>query len=143
MTSILIVMAMQYLNVPYKWGGQDYLGLDCSGLVLKSLGDAGFHLPDMTANDLYSYCLKNGRESSGVCDSLLFFGDTENIKHTAISLGIVDGSWLMIEAAGAGENSLTMSAKELAKRDARVRIKPVNSRSDFVASISLPYKRSM
>jgi hypothetical protein len=46
----------------------------------------------------------------------------------------------MIEAGGAGRNSLTMSREELAKRDARVRIKPVNNRSDLVAEYQLPYK---
>lgn len=141
MKSLMILMAMQYLNVPYRWGGQNYLGLDCSGLVLKVLHDCGLTLPDMTANDLYKYCLKKGTQSSEACDSILFFGSKNKVTHTAISLGVIDGEWLMIEAGGAGRESENMSLKELAKKDARVRIKPVSNRSDLVASIHLPYKR--
>ena len=141
-STLLMVMAMQYLNIPYKWGGNNYLGLDCSGLVLKVLHDVGVTLPDMTAHGLYEYCVEKGTGSSqGECDSLLFFGSESRIKHIAISLGEVDGEWLMIEAGGAGRNSLTLSPEELARKDARVRIKPVNNRSDLVASIKLPYRK--
>lgn len=138
----MALMAMQYLNVPYKWGGQNYLGFDCSGLVLTVLHDVGITLPDMTAHGLYNYCLENGTSSSeGVCDSLIFFGSHTKITHVGISLGIIDGEWIMIEAGGAGSNSLSMKPEELAKRDARVRIKPVSNRSDLVASVYLPYKK--
>jgi cell wall-associated NlpC family hydrolase len=141
MTTLLTLMAMQYLNVPYKWGGQSYDGLDCSGFVLKTLHDVGITLPDMTAHGLFDYCESKGHMSAyQLCDSLLFFGKPNKITHVAISLGKVDGQWLMIEAGGAGRNSLTMSQEELAKKDARVRIKPVNNRSDLVAEYQLPYK---
>ena len=133
------MMAMQYLNTPYKWGGNNYNGLDCSGLVLKSLHDVGVTLPDMTANGLYKYCLDKGEGSSEACDSLLFFGDRSKVTHVAISMGKIDGTWFMIEAGGAGSNSLKMSKEELAERDARVRIKKVDTRKDLVASIYLPY----
>jgi cell wall-associated NlpC family hydrolase len=140
-TTILILAAMQYLNTPYKWGGQNYLGLDCSGFVLKVLSDVGYFLTDRTAQGLYDHCLKVGTSSEeGLCDSLLFFGKPDKITHVAISLGVVDDSWWMIEAGGAGRNSLTLSPEELAQRDARVRLKPVASRRDLVASISIPYK---
>jgi cell wall-associated NlpC family hydrolase len=132
-------MSFQYLNVPYMWGGQNYLGMDCSGFVLKTLHDSGLTLPDMTANGLYKYCLRNGKKSSSEREAILFFGTIDKIVHTAISLGIIDGQWLMIEAGGAGSNSLTLSREELAQRDARVRIKPVSSRKDLIASIKIPY----
>lgn len=141
-TTLLLLMAFQYLNVPYKWAGQNYLGMDCSGFVLTVLHDVGVTLPDMTAHGLYEYCLDHGSHSvQGVCDSLLFFGSQTKISHVAISLGEVDGQWLMIEAGGAGKNSLKMTPEELANRDARVRIKPVSNRSDLVASVYLPYKK--
>ncbi|MBD3778826.1 MAG: C40 family peptidase [Micrococcales bacterium] len=39
----LVAAARQYLGVPYVWGGEslDEGGLDCSGLVLRSLADLG------------------------------------------------------------------------------------------------------
>ena len=134
------LMAIQYLNVPYKWGANGPFYFDCSGLALKVLHDVGITLPDMTANDLYEYCLENGSESSMACDSLLFFGDNDKITHVGISLGEINGQHYMINAAGAGSDSLNMNLDELAVRDARVRIEKVNRRRDLIASIYLPYK---
>lgn len=139
--TLMGLMAMQYLNAPYRWAGNGPFEFDCSGLVLKVLHDVGVTLPDMTAHQLYEYCQKNGNSSTKECDALLFFGKYDKISHVAISLGEYDGSWLMLEAGGAGQSSSEMTIEELAKRDARVRIKPVNSRRDLVASIFLPYKK--
>lgn len=142
MKSLMAIMAMQYLNVPYKWGGNNTLGFDCSGLVLKVLNDVEITLPDMTSQQLYNWCIRKskGQSSDFTCDSLLFFGDNVNaVSHVAISLGAINGKVYMIEAGGAGENSLSMSREELAQRDARVRIRPLSSRRDLVASIYLPH----
>ena len=35
--TVLAIMAAQFLNTPYKWGGNNYDGMDCSGFILKSL----------------------------------------------------------------------------------------------------------
>lgn len=143
MTTLMTIMALQYLNVPYRWAGSNYKGLDCSGLVMKVLHDVGVTLPDMTAQNLYDYCTKKGYMSNEkACDSLVFFGKNEkSITHVGISIGEIENKWLMIEAGGAGRNSLEMTSEELAQRDARVRIKEVDSRSDLIASIKFPYKR--
>lgn len=143
MKTLMAIMAFQYLSIPYKWGGNNADGLDCSGLVLKVLHDVGITLPDTTAHGIYEYCLDKGIGSSKECDSLIFFGAPEKITHVAISLGEIDGEWIMIEAGGAGSNSLKMTKEELAQKDARVRIKPVSNRSDLVASIYLPYKEKL
>ena len=142
MKTLMALMAMQYLNVPYKWGGNNTLGFDCSGLVLKVLDDVGITLPDMTSQQIYNWCVhkSKGRSSNRECDSLLFFGDNVNaITHVAISLGRINDVFCMIEAGGAGKNSLQMSAEELAQRDARVRLRCQSTRRDLVASIYLPY----
>lgn len=140
----MMAMAFQYLNVPYQWGGNNYDGMDCSGFVLKVLHDSGYTLPDMTAQSLYEHCLKNGNESSTECDALLFFGASEKeITHVSISIGEIDGIPLMIEAGGAGSNSLKMSKKELAVIDARVRIKPIDNRRDLIAGLKIPYKKGV
>ena len=137
--TLITIMAFQYLGTIYKWGGNDTRGMDCSGFVLKVLSDVGYDLPDMTANALYNYCINKNGQSSKECDSLIFFGRTNKITHVAISLGKVNGKWLMVEAAGAGRESLNMSKDDLLRIDARVRIKPVDHRSDLVASLLIDY----
>jgi len=144
MKSLMMLMAFQYLNVPYKWAGNNRNGLDCSGFVLKVLHDVGYTLPDMTAQGIYNHCLKLDGESSLDCDSLLFFGkNTNNITHVAISLGEVDNTPMMIEAGGSGRDSLKMSKDELLEIDATVRIKPISNRSDLVAGFKIPYKERL
>lgn len=142
--SLLTIMALQYLGVEYRWGGNNRDGLDCSGFVLKVLHDVGYTLPDMTAQGLYNHCLKRDGISSKECDALLFFGrNTQNISHVAISLGEIDGVPLMIEAGGAGQESKTMSREDLLRIDAAVRIKPISNRSDLVAGFKIPLKERL
>jgi len=135
--TLLSLMAFQYIGTPYIWAGNNYDGLDCSGLVLKSLHDVGVTLPDMTAQTIYNWALSKKFEScEPSADCLLFFGGSDkHLTHVAIAL---DEKY-MIEAAGAGRNSLTMSKKDLARIDARVRIKPITNRGDLIASIKIKY----
>ena len=137
LTTALAVMAFQYIGTPYGWGGNDYNRLDCSGLVLKSLHDVGITLPDMTGQSIYNWQIKKGFKSCEPSeDCLLYFGSSvEKITHITIALN----EKYMIEAGGAGKNSLTMSDEDLARIDARVRIKPISNRKDLVASIRLIY----
>ncbi|MFD1379014.1 C40 family peptidase [Fodinicurvata halophila] len=37
--------ALDFLGVPYLWGGRSSLGLDCSALIQLSLAAAGLHVP--------------------------------------------------------------------------------------------------
>src|SRR5690606_19575683 len=132
----LFVLAMQYANAPYKWGGNGPFAFDCSGLVLKVLNDAGILLSDMTAQEIYEWAIREGMESCEPGENcILFFGESLNkITHTAISAS--DGVF-MIEAGGAGRESETMSLDALAQKDARVRIKKINRRKDFLAAIKV------
>ena len=139
--TLLALMAIQYLNVPYKWSGQNILGMDCSGFVLKTLHDVGMTLPDMTSQGIYNWASK--KKNFYMCepeeDCLLFFGEsTQHIKHVSLALS----DTMMIEAGGSGKESLTMSKEDLARIDARVRVKPISNRGDLVASIKIKYGES-
>ena len=149
--SLLVMMAFQFINMPYRWGGNGvpnaygYIGYDCSGLVIKVLEDlkvipVGY---DMSAQGIYNWCNKQQAVTSEMsCDSLLFFGPSiSRISHVAISLGQIDGVYMMIEAGGAGRGSDSMSEKDLLKKNARVRIMPVSNRQDLVSGIKLPWNR--
>lgn len=135
--TLLTLMCFQYLNTPYRWGSNGPNSFDCSGLVLKVLADVGIFLPDMTAQNLYDYLIKNSHQMSQPShDVILFFGkDTQHISHVAIAIN----DEYMIEAGGAGRDSVKLSIEELAKKDARVRIKPIQLRKDLAAAIKIKY----
>ena len=131
--SKLSLMAMQYLGVPYVWGGDNpKTGFDCSGFVQRALADCNMYAfdRDRTSQTLYHYFKSRGLRSGIETDSVLFFGkDVDHITHIAIALN----DELMIEAGG-GDSSTTQNNTHL-RSDARVRIKPINLRSDLVASL--------
>ena len=136
--TLLALMAIQYLNIPYVWGGNNTLGLDCSGFILKVLHDVNITLPDMTSQGIYNWASE--KKNFYMCepeeDCLLFFGEsTQHIKHVSLALS----DTMMIEAGGSGRESLRMSKEDLARIDARVRIKPITNRGDLVASIKIKY----
>jgi cell wall-associated NlpC family hydrolase len=136
--TLLALMAIQYTNSIYRWGMNGPYEFDCSGFVLKALHDVGVTLPDMTSQNIYRWATekKDFYSCEPEADCLLFFGDSENhIKHVAIAINETH----MIEAGGAGKESLTMSKEDLARIDARVRIKPISNRGDLVASIKIKY----
>ena len=135
--TILTLMTMQYINVPYKWAGNGPYDFDCSGLVIKVLHDIGYTLPDMKAQDIYKWAIKKEFYSCNPEeDCLLFFGKSEEkITH----IGIAIDQHYMIEAGGSGRESLKMTKEQLALKDARVRIKKITNRRDLVSSIKISY----
>jgi cell wall-associated NlpC family hydrolase len=127
---------MQYFGVEYRWSGNDYNGIDCSGFCLKVLSDVGIILPDMTADDIYKWAYYTfDQECEPGPDTLLFFGKPDKITHVAIGISETH----MVEAAGSGRESMNMSREQLLKIDARVRIKSIKHRRDLVACVPIHY----
>ena len=86
--SRLISAAEKYEHTPYRYGGADKNGLDCSGLVYVSFRDGlGISVP-RTAGTLYSWAEKILLEEAEPGD-LLFFKTTGNgtVSHVGIYLG--------------------------------------------------------
>ena len=89
-------IAMQYLGVPYVWGGASPSGMDCSGLVVVVYGQLGISVP-RTAAAQYSAGtpISYGELAPG---DLVFFG-YGGISH----VGIYIGGGSMIHAPFEGE----------------------------------------
>jgi cell wall-associated NlpC family hydrolase len=125
---------IRYLNVPYRWGGDDPLeGFDCSGLVQELLAILGIDPKgDQSANDLFIYFLKNGVKTDFLnldTGFLLFYGADSRISHVALCYD----SETIIEAGGGDQQ--TLSFLQAAKQNAYVRLRPVFHRKDLIQAI--------
>jgi len=132
-TSIMVDYACEHLKIPYKWGGDDPTGFDCSGFIQEVLAAVGYDPKgDQTAHTLYQELLKQGWEECSPEDliregSILFFGSKELITHVSISYD----AYHMIEAGGG--NSKTKTLQDAINQNAFIRIRPISNRKDLVA----------
>lgn len=133
---ILLSYAMRFVGVPYKWGGDDPLqGVDCSGLVIELLQSQGLLSKafDTTSQGLYQHfsVCKTDTPSFG---ALLFFGKgIGKISHVGFALD----HKLMLEAGGGDSTTTTIGIA--AAKNAFVKIRPILSRHDHVATVKPKY----
>ncbi len=116
-----IFTAMSYINTPYRYGGDDFSSIDCSGLVMECLKSIGMKRTkeDRTAAGL----LDDYRDKETPCPSrgsLAFWADLNgNIIHVAIC---VDPHFC-ITADGGGKS--TQDLTDAIEQNAWVKIRPI------------------
>ena len=79
----IISMAVQYMGVPYVYGGSSPSGFDCSGFVQYVYRLAGIHLP-RTADIQYEVGMPVSKEELQPGDLVFFAGDYVNVSHVGI-----------------------------------------------------------
>ena len=82
----LVVEAMKYLGVPYKWAGKTPKGFDCAGFTRFIYRKFDILLPP-SAGAQYKVGVKVSQEDLSVGD-LVFYGDSFEFIHAATSKGI-------------------------------------------------------
>jgi len=78
----VVGIAMQYLGVPYVYGGSSPSGFDCSGLVMYVFGQIGVSLPHNAAAQ-YGYGMPVSRDQLQAGDLVFFNG----LGHVGIYIG--------------------------------------------------------
>lgn len=139
MMELLREYALQFVGLPYKWGGDDpILGFDCSGLTQELLACMN-EAPetDSNAQSLYNHFLKVGFPGRTLgLGALCFYGKSvKEITHVAMMLSETE----IIEAGGGG--SKTNTAADAAAQNAYIRIRRFDRRKDLVAVIMPKYGR--
>ena len=80
----VVGIAMQYLGVPYKWGGESPAGFDCSGLVAYVYAQVGVSLPHYTVAQWdYPDAVSVPRNQLEPGDLVFFYG----LGHVGIYVG--------------------------------------------------------
>ena len=93
----VVANSIQYLGVPYKWGGTDPShGLDCSGLVQQVFANEGVALPRTSAEQATAGTEVAGGLANAQPGDLVFFGSP--VHH----VGIYAGNGMMVEAPHTG-----------------------------------------
>jgi cell wall-associated NlpC family hydrolase len=78
----VVGIAMQYLGVPYRWGGADPSGFDCSGLIMYAYAKVGVSLPHHAASQ-YGMGVPVSRDELQPGDLVFFHG----LGHAGIYIG--------------------------------------------------------
>jgi cell wall-associated NlpC family hydrolase len=78
----VVGIAMQYLGIPYVWGGASPSGFDCSGFIMYVFAQIGVALPHHAASQ-FSYGVPVPREALQPGDLVFFDG----LGHAGIYIG--------------------------------------------------------
>jgi cell wall-associated NlpC family hydrolase len=90
--------ALSYVGTPYRYGGADRSGIDCSGLVYRIFLDLGYALP-RTAAEQSRYGMPVSW-SELLAGDLVFFR-TSGRKPSHVGIYIADGEF--VHAPGSGD----------------------------------------
>jgi probable lipoprotein NlpC len=107
----VINTAGKYENTPYRYGGIDSSGLDCSGFIYLTFKDAlDVSLP-RTSDGLYSWAEKIPREKAQPGDLLFFKTDSSGkISHVGLYLG--EGQFIHSASSGPHTGVIYSSLEE-------------------------------
>ena len=109
-----------WIGTPYKWGGDDFSGFDCNGImheILQAYGveKRGF---DSTAHDLY-LIHKDKQTTQPHPGCLVFWFNNGKATHVEMVSEIIGGHVFVMGASGGGSDTTTI--EKAIKRNAYIK----------------------
>jgi hypothetical protein len=99
----VVSIAMQYLGVPYQWGGASpKAGFDCSGLVKYVFAKLGVYLPHYAASQYYWPETVPVSPNQLRAGDLVFFVGSDGTREAPGHVGIYVGDGYLIDAPHTG-----------------------------------------
>lgn len=81
-------LSLQFLGIPYTWGGRSSFGYDCSGFVQMLYSHIGIELQRDSCDQVADSRFKQIEIKQLQAGDLIFWGHDENrIRHVGLSLG--------------------------------------------------------
>ncbi len=121
--SQVVAIALQYLGVPYVWGGSTPSGFDCSGLTQYCYRQVGVSLPRTSQSQYYAgQHIARDRLDLLKPGDLVFFGtdgDADSVHHVGMYVG--DGNYVHAPYTGASVRVDSLTSR-------------VSSRGDYVGA---------
>ena len=99
---MVVTTAESFLGTSYKWGGNGYAGIDCSGLTYRSFKAAGFEIPRNSRLQALHDMGLNIPENNLQRGDLVFFNDgrSKKISHVGIITTAQSGNITFIHSSG-------------------------------------------
>lgn len=121
---LAVKYAWAWIRTPYKWGGDDFSAMDCSGFVVEILQGIGRlpHERDYSAHDLYTI-FKSGIVDHGYAGCLAFWFDDQG---RAVHVMLMADNEHVIGAIGGG--SATITTADAIQQNAFLAIRPLTYR---------------
>lgn len=102
----IVATAVQAMGTPYRWGGDDSNGYDCSGLIQFAYAEQGIALPRVSREQAaYGRPVTLDVDQLAPGDILGFAVDGDRISHVGLYVG--NGEFIHSAASGVKLSSLT------------------------------------
>lgn len=125
---IALKYAYSWLGRPYRWGGDDPSGIDCSGLIVEILQGVGLlkHGTDYDVAGLIDALGHDKLTTVFVPGALVCYHDARGI-YTHVGM-LTEASGIVLQAAGGG--SATQTVDDAWRSNAFVKLRPVDYRKE-------------